>query len=215
MNKELTELVIVIDRSGSMSNMAEEVNGAINRLIDEQKALPGECRVTLVQFDDIYEVVHDNVDIRNVLKYTCIPRGSTALLDAVGKAINTVGERLAKTPENQRPGLVSVIIATDGMNNASKEFTLEQIKEMVTRQQEVYKWHFNFLGAQIDAYAASYGMNFAHQNVSNVGKGKFKNAVKYYSGKLGATRGKTRDGEIVTSNAFAYTAAEKADLENS
>jgi len=146
MNLNLTELVLVVDRSGSMSSLAIEATNGIKRFLKEQSAQPGESRVTLVQFDDIVETVFDAVKPEGV-NYQIEPRGCTALNDAVGKTINLIGSRLANVPEDQRPGLVIFCIITDGMENASKEFSAAKVKEMIEHQRNVYQWQFTFLAA--------------------------------------------------------------------
>src|SRR5262245_51606472 len=114
MRNDLTELVMVIDRSGSMSAIKDDAEGGINQFIDDQKKLPGACSLTLVQFDTVYDFVHKGVPIHTVGKYDLVPRGSTALLDAVGRAIFETGERLKGIAEPARPGLVVFVIVTDG-----------------------------------------------------------------------------------------------------
>lgn len=153
MNKNLTELVFILDRSGSMQGLTTETIGGFNSLVEKQKQ-EGDAYLTTVLFDDAYEVLHDHVDIQRVPTLTqreYYARGCTALLDAVGRTIDAVGRRLAETPEENRPGKVIFTITTDGMENASREYTLARIKEMITHQRNVYKWEFVFLGANIDA----------------------------------------------------------------
>jgi hypothetical protein len=114
----------------------------------------------LVQFDNEYEFVHTGVPIGQVPKYTLVPRGSTALLDAVGRAINETGARLAGMNEADRPGLVLFAVVTDGYENSSREFTKSKIKEMIAHQASNYSWHFNFLGADQNAFAEGAEMGF-------------------------------------------------------
>ena len=154
MKENLTELVFILDRSGSMRDLTDDTIGGFNSLIDSQKAEEGEAFVTTVLFDDQYEFLHDHVNIKDVPTLTrkeYFARGMTALLDAIGRTINTIGERLAKTPEEERPSRVVIAITTDGFENASKEFTKKQIKEMIEHQQSKYSWVFMFLGANMDA----------------------------------------------------------------
>ena len=154
MKENLTELVFILDRSGSMSALTDDTIGGFNSLIESQKAEEGEAFVTTVLFDDKYELLHDHVNIKDVLPLTrkeYFARGMTALLDAIGRTINTIGERLAKTPEEERPSRVVIAITTDGFENASKEFTKKQIKDMIEHQQSKYSWVFMFLGANMDA----------------------------------------------------------------
>lgn len=152
-----------MDRSGSMQSSVDDTIGGFNSLIEKQKAVEGECKVTTVLFNDKHMKLHDHVDIDEVPKMERIdymPCGTTALLDAVGDTINEAGARLAATPENERPGKVIVVITTDGYENASREFTQEQVKKMIDLQQNTYSWSFMFLGANIDAeqVGRSYGI---------------------------------------------------------
>lgn len=154
MRENLTEMVFVLDRSGSMSGLAADTVGGFNELIEKQKKIEGDAYVTTVLFDHEYEVLHDHVALGEVAPLTdkeYFARGSTALLDAVGRTINAVGARLAATPEEERPEHVVFVITTDGMENASREYTAKQVREMVEHQQQKYSWQFVFLGANMDA----------------------------------------------------------------
>lgn len=131
MRSDLTDITLVVDRSGSMQEMRSDAEGGVNAFIADQAKEPGEALLTLVQFDTEYEFLHSGVPIGQVPKYTLVPRGSTALLDAVGRAINETGERLSKMDEKDRPGLVIFVVMTDGHENASKEFSKPQIKKMI------------------------------------------------------------------------------------
>lgn len=154
MKQGLTEIVIILDRSGSMGGLARDTIGGYNAFLDSQRSLPGEARVTTVLFDDKYEILHNGANIRDIKPITrneYFARGSTALLDAVGKTINDVGARLSGTDESERPDKIIFVITTDGQENSSREFTYAQIHQMITHQQEKYNWEFLFLGANIDA----------------------------------------------------------------
>lgn len=154
MRENLTEMVFVLDRSGSMSGLAADTIGGFNELIEKQKKIEGDAYVTTVLFDHEYEVLHDHVALGEVAPLTdkeYFARGSTALLDAVGRTIDSVGARLAATPEEERPEHVVFVITTDGMENASREYTAKQVREMVEHQQQKYSWQFVFLGANMDA----------------------------------------------------------------
>jgi hypothetical protein len=153
MNNNLTEIVFILDMSGSMSPLKSDVIGGYNSFIGEQKKLPGDALVTLVVFDHEYKVVYSGKPIKDVpvLDGTVYsPRGSTALLDTLGRTINDIGSRLSGTPEEERPGKIIIAINTDGEENCSLEFNREQIKEMITHQSDVYNWEFLFIGANID-----------------------------------------------------------------
>ncbi len=172
MNTNLTDITLVIDRSGSMEAIREDAEGGVNSFIAEQVNEPGEAVVTLLQFDTEYEFVHKGVPINKVRKYKLVPRGMTALLDAVGRAINETGERFAKMAEPDRPGLVIVVVVTDGQENSSQEFTKAQIKEMIERQQKDYNWHITFLGANQDAFEEAGGMGIKQDGVANFAMSK-------------------------------------------
>ncbi|RHW41667.1 VWA domain-containing protein [Neobacillus notoginsengisoli] len=153
MNKELTEIIFLLDRSGSMAGLEQDTIGGYNSFLGRQAGHNGETIVTTVLFDDKYETLWGGINAKNVklTEKEYFVRGTTALLDAVGKTIVDVGCRLAKTGEQQRPGKVIFVITTDGMENASREFTYEKIKELIRHQQEKYSWEFIFMGANIDA----------------------------------------------------------------
>ena len=167
MRSDLTDVTLVIDRSGSMQSIREDAEGGVNSFIKEQAKQPGDALLTLVQFDTEYEFVYKAVPVKQVTDYVLTPRGSTALLDAVGKAINETGERFAKMPEEDRPGLVIIVILTDGQENSSKEFAKAQIKEMIERQQSQFNWHFTFLGANQDAFAEAGGIGINATSSAN------------------------------------------------
>ena len=153
MNRDLTEIIFLLDRSGSMAGLETDTIGGFNAFIEKQRQLEGETIVTAVLFDDRYEILWNGIDANKAIltDKEYYVRGSTALLDAVGKTILDVGYRLSKTSEETRPGKVIFVITTDGMENSSKEFTYEKVKELIKHQQEKYNWEFIFLGANIDA----------------------------------------------------------------
>ncbi|MCH5188771.1 MAG: VWA domain-containing protein [Oscillospiraceae bacterium] len=158
MNKNLTEMVFILDRSGSMQGLEADTIGGYNSLLEKQKNVVGEAAVTTVLFDDRYEMLHDHAGIAKVDPMTArdyYARGMTALLDAVGKTINHVGNRHKYAPDSEVPSKTVVVIITDGHENASREFSLKQIKAMIERQKSKYGWEFLFLGANIDAVSAA------------------------------------------------------------
>ena len=164
MKKNLTEMVFILDRSGSMRNLTSDTIGGFNSMIENQKNEDGEAYVTTVLFDDDYEILHNHVNIQDIKPITSkeyYARGMTALLDAIGKTINAIGNRLSITPEEERPDKVIFVITTDGLENTSREFNKKTIKEMIEHQQDKYSWTFMFLGANMDAVseAASLGIN--------------------------------------------------------
>lgn len=170
MNKNLTEIIFILDRSGSMHHLESDTIGGYNSFLEKQKSEEGEAVVTTVLFDDKYEVLHNRVDIKEVQPITnkeYFARGSTALLDAVGKTIKEAEHRQKFTAEAETPGKTIVVIITDGMENASQEYNLDTVKKMVTAQQEKHGWEFIFLGANIDAVKTAGGFGIAADRAVN------------------------------------------------
>lgn len=151
MNHELTDITVILDRSGSMSSVKNDTEGGFDQFVIDQKKVPGKAVLTLVQFDDRYDLVYESKDLSEVRPLQLEPRGSTALLDAIGKTIQNTGERLRRMKEKDRPGKVIFVILTDGEENASVEYNRTKINEMITHQTEKYSWNFVFLGSNIDA----------------------------------------------------------------
>ena len=154
MKKGLTELVFILDKSGSMSGMETDTIGGFNGMLEKQKAVEGECCLTTVLFDNRYELLHDRMDILAVSPITeqeYQVGGSTALLDAIGRTINKIGNAQKHTTEDFRAEKVLFVIITDGEENASREFSSGRIKQMIENQKTRYGWEFIFLGANIDA----------------------------------------------------------------
>lgn len=156
MKKDYTKIVFVVDRSGSMTSIVNDVIGGYNRFIADQKALNhGTCDVSFYQFDTIYETVYENTPInfvKDLDNKTFVPRGGTALLDAVGNTISKVGAQLAQLNESERPEKVLIVIITDGEENSSFHYTWDEIKKNVEHQTYVYKWQFTYIGANQDAW---------------------------------------------------------------
>lgn len=154
MKKGLTELVFILDRSGSMSGLESDTIGGFNSVLTKQQAQEGSAYVTTVLFDDHYELLHDRFNLAKISKITekeYYVRGSTALLDAIGKTIHKIGNTQKYAADEDRAETVMFVIITDGMENASVEYSYEQIKKMIDRQTKKYGWEFIFLGANIDA----------------------------------------------------------------
>ena len=150
--KDATEIIVVLDRSGSMSTIRGDMEGGFDQFISEQRNAPGECRVSLYQFDDKYDVVFEGRALADVPKCVIEPRAATALLDAVGKTINATGERLASKAESERPDKIVFLVITDGHENASREFKKADIKKLVERQSKDYNWQFCYIGADLGAF---------------------------------------------------------------
>ena len=164
MKNNLTEIVFILDRSGSMAGLEDDTIGGFNAMIEKQKQEPGEALVSTVLFDNESEVIHDRVNIQEIEPMTrkeYYVRGCTALLDAVGSAIHHIGNVHKYAREEDRPDKILFVITTDGMENASRKYTYDRLKTMIERQKEKYGWEFLFLGANIDAAreAARFGIS--------------------------------------------------------
>lgn len=209
MKNNHTDITIVLDRSGSMLSVASDTIGGFNRFLQDQKSAPGSATITLHQFDHEFQTVIASANI-NTAEYltekTFIPRGNTALFDAIGRSVVDTGNRLARSPEKDRAGKVVFVILTDGEENASTGYTEEKIFEMIKHQREKYSWEFVFLGANQDAIktAKSVGINTS-------------NALNYASNSAGVQCG--FDATAFNLRAFrsgqnanmAYTASQHAD----
>lgn len=150
-DQQFTHIAFLLDRSGSMQSIRTDTIGGFEAFIAEQRSQPGRCTVSLAQFDNEYDEVYSDVPVDKVPPLELVPRGSTALIDAIGRLVNATGARLAALPEDERPGSVIVGIMTDGLENASREFTRPQVKAMITEQTNAYGWQFMYMGANQDA----------------------------------------------------------------
>ncbi len=154
MKKGFTELVFILDKSGSMAGLESDTIGGFNSMLNKQKKLDGECRITTVLFDHRYELLHDRIDIRAVSPMTDREYqvgGTTALLDAIGRTIQKLVSVQKNTAGEYRAENVMFVIITDGAENASREYSADQVKSMIEHEKEAYGWEFVFLGANIDA----------------------------------------------------------------
>jgi hypothetical protein len=160
-----------------MQSVAADMIGGFNQFIKKQKENDvGECRVSFNQFDDVFENVYSNIEVKNVQDLTdktFVPRNYTALYDAVGRTIDEVGKELSDLPEGERPEKVWVVILTDGLENASKVYTQSKVRGMITEQQQKYNWDFTYIGANQDTWAVGQGLGISQDNTySYVSKGK-------------------------------------------
>ena len=154
MRENLTELIFILDKSGSMAGLEKDTIGGFNSMLAKQKALDGQCHITTVLFDHQAALLHDRIDIRAVAPMTekdYFVGGSTALLDAIGTAIDKLVRVQKNTAEAYRAGKVLFVIITDGEENASRKYSLDKVKAMIEHEKEKYGWEFIFLGANIDA----------------------------------------------------------------
>ena len=170
MRKNLTEIVFILDRSGSMRGLEKDTIGGYNGMMDKQKKEEGEALVTTVLFDDRIEVPYDRVplgDLPEMTEEVYFVRGCTALLDAVGTTVERIATIHKYAREEDRPEHTIFIITTDGLENASRRFTYAQVKRLIGRQQEEYGWEFIFLGANIDAVKAAGDMGIRRERAVN------------------------------------------------
>lgn len=207
-----TSITVILDKSGSMSSIKTDTIGGYNSFIEEQKKLPGECLVSLVQFNHSVDFTYSSKPIQELSvglqqdQYN--PSGYTALLDAIGKAISEKGSELANLKEEDRPGRVMFVIITDGDENSSRFFTVEKIKEMIKHQTEVYSWDFTFLGANIDTFSTATSMGISTDkslSFSSTKKGGASRAFKSMSAYAGVTR------SAISTSDVSYSAKDRAD----
>lgn len=169
MKTDYTHIGMILDRSGSMSSCWSDVVGGYKQLVDDNKADSGKCTFTVAAFDTEYELIEDFSDIQNVNSaLTVKPRGGTALLDAIGKTIVSIGEKLAKLDEDDRPMKVMILVQTDGKENASKEFKKDDIKKLIDEHTNVYNWQFQFLGSDLNSLEDAMSYGFRKSNISTV-----------------------------------------------
>ena len=180
--KGLTEIIFILDRSGSMAGLESDTIGGFNSLIAKQKKEDGQALVSTVLFDDRSDVLHDRVPLNKIAPMTdddYFVRGCTALLDAVGGAIHHIGNVHKYARPEDRPEKTMVIITTDGMENASKRYTYEKVKSMIERQKEKYGWEFIFLGANIDAVEVAGRFGISEDRAANYHSDEEGTALNY------------------------------------
>lgn len=212
MKTNLTELVFILDRSGSMSDLESDTIGGYNALLKKQRQEPGEAIVTTVLFDDQYELLHDRINVKGISPMTekeYFVCGCTALLDAIGKTINKIGNVQRNTNEQERADKVMFVIITDGMENASTEYNYEKVRKMVELQKEKYGWEFIFIGANIDAIstAAEFGISSdraAKYNADGEGTRLNYEAVSHVVSELRASRSITGSWKEEIENDFKH-----------
>lgn len=149
-NLNLTTIAFVLDRSGSMEEMREQAIQGFNQFLEQQKAMPGETRFTLVLFNHEINTIANQVPIHEMVHLnwkSFVPNGNTALDDALGSTIDALGYQISQTPESKRPNKVIIAVLTDGQENSSSRYTTSQVQQMITHQQQKYNWNFIFLGA--------------------------------------------------------------------
>jgi hypothetical protein len=165
--KKYTKIICILDRSGSMDSIISDAIGGFNSFLQSQKDLEGDAIITTHLFDDEYQTIYENIDIKNAEKLnnkTYVPRGSTALYDAIGKSLSNEIDLLSKTELGKRPEKTLCIILTDGYENASREYNREKIKNMIEEMREEFNWEFIFLAANQDASLSAEGMGISTGN---------------------------------------------------
>lgn len=191
MRENLTEIVFILDRSGSMSGLESDTIGGFNSMIAKQQKEEGEAIVSTVLFDDETDVIHDRVAIGDVKKLTeedYYVRGCTALLDAVGGAIHHIGNVHKYAREEDRPAKTLFVITTDGLENASRHYSFKDVKRQIKRQQEKYNWEFIFLGANIDAIEVAGNMGISKDRAANYNCDELGTALNYQVLEAAVTR---------------------------
>lgn len=207
MKKNLTEIVFILDRSGSMHGLEKDTIGGFNSLLAKQKKEKGEALVSTVLFDGEAEVLHDRIPPENIAEMTekdYSVGGCTALLDAVGGAIHHIGNIHKYARNEDVPEHTLFVITTDGMENASRQYTAKRVKEMIRRQKEKYGWEFLFLGANMDAVEAAASIGIDEDR-----------AVRYHADRAGTSLNFTVVGEAVSKvrNSEPLSADWKRDIE--
>ncbi|WP_156252801.1 vWA domain-containing protein [Pseudactinotalea terrae] len=209
---DLTHLYFLLDRSGSMQSIKADTEGGFAAFIDEQarSAATSECRVTLAQFDNTYDLVYSDIPLSDVPPLDLAPRGSTALLDAMGTLITEAGAKLAALPEEERPGTVVVAVMTDGHENASREWTHAAIKSLVEQQTEQYRWQFMYMGADQDAIEVGRSIGVSAEHAVTYGRGKAREAMAATSAKVAGLRAARAVNPAAMAD--AYSQSERDDL---
>jgi hypothetical protein len=213
-----THIAFLLDRSGSMMNIKSDTEGGFDAYIASQKGQPGRCTVTLAQFDNEYEELFSGLPIDAVPRLDLQPRGMTALNDSIARLVQSTGEFLAAMPEDERPGAVIVGIMTDGMENASKEWTRPAIKALIEDQESRYDWTFSYMGANQDAVEVGSSMGIAADRslTYGTGAGNVAAAMDAYGASSVALRGAVAAGAPPASAraTMSFSAAQRAAAAN-
>lgn len=213
-----TAIAIIIDESGSMLNRTADVIGGFTTLIRDQRKLPGTATISLTKFGDVAEVVYTDKPLDAVpLPLVYHPGPSTALYDAIGQTIVSLGKRLEALPEHERPGKVLVLIITDGAENASKEYTGAKVREMITSQTEKYNWTFNFMGCNLDdvfVEQTALGLGIPTANAAAFCSGNSQQAFTRYGGKVSLTRSAMSKGIAPDAGAMSFSSADRDELQD-
>lgn len=215
MKQDLTLIAVVLDRSGSMKGLKTDMEVGLEKFLRDQAAEPGECRLTLAQFDTVYEVLADYIDVKDAPSFVLTPRNGTALLDAIGKTVTEVGEKLASLPEEERPAKVFVVIITDGLENSSVEWRQDQVAALIKQQTEQWQWEFVYLGANQDSFAVGASMNIARAATMDFAATSAGTQSMYSStsNAMRRARGAVRSG--ASGQSLSYTQEEREEAKGS
>lgn len=219
MRQDYADITLVLDSSGSMAPLTDDTIGGVNNFITAQKALPGFARFTLVRFSTWANYLVTAVpieDVQPISRLTYYANGGTALLDAVGRAIDYTGDRLLTLPEDQRPARVLFVVLTDGQENQSTKFTKAQVQEKVERQTRDYKWEFLFLGADLGAFkdASDMGIGYHSTAVYNATSAGIRAAVGLATEKVSTSRTAGMRGMSVDTVNMSYTVEDRKILDD-
>lgn len=209
-----TDITIVLDRSGSMASVCDDTIGGFNTFLAEQRKGPGTAAITLHQFDDQFETVIHAQDVKtapDLTSKTFVPRGNTALLDAIGRAIKDTGNRLETMKDSERAGKVAFVIITDGFENASHEYDRAKVFEMIEHQRAKYSWEFVFLGANQDAIATAAGIAIPHANAMTYAANTKGTKSAYFAVASNLRQARSKKGSII--GAAAFCAADRDEQE--
>ena len=214
-DQNLTHLYFLLDRSGSMASIRSETEAGFNAFIAEQRTAPGRCLVTLAQFDDHYEEVYAARPVNEVPPLHLAPRGTTALLDSIGRLVTTAGERLAALPEHDRPGTVIVGIMTDGHENASHEWGFGAVRALIEQQTTIYSWDFLYMGADQDAIEVGAQLGVSREQSLTYDRHRVGSAYASALGNISAMRAARAAGAspAAAREKLAFTEAQRADAE--
>lgn len=211
MKANYTHLVLLIDRSGSMQSIKDDMEGGIKTFLDKQKLETGTCTVTAAQFDDKYKILYKRVPIQDINEIRINPRGMTALVDSMARLIREVGKDLDSISEDEKPDRVLFITVTDGGENASVEFKNSDLQKIIKEQEEKYAWNFTYIGANQDSFSTSSqlgvkGSNTMNYQTNSLGIDKMWNKVSNAT-----SRYRNIVNHSVTSDSFGFTKDEQED----
>jgi hypothetical protein len=199
MRKDLTDVTIIVDRSGSMEAIAAEANNGIAAFVKkQQESKDGEVLISLVEFDHDYNTVYSGLPASVAPEYKIEPRGMTALLDAVGRTIFDTGKRLSEMPESERPGLVILVVVTDGCENASKEFSATKVKAMIQEQETKYGWTFVYLGADVRGFQEARSFGYAADTSAVYQPANYVQTMQVVSEKVNSARKSRAGGQCLS-----------------